>query len=168
MKAKGVEFDFTAAPARGFTAGGSLGYTDHKFTSLPAVLITANGGDYAGTLRPKWTAGLWGAYQTPVSGDTNLVVRVDGNWRSKQLLDNNRIRNNMFTPYKYQKAYWIVNGRMALTDVPMGGLKGEVALWSKNMFNSKARTFELINANFEASANYVPARTFGLDLSLDF
>ena len=46
MKAKGFEFEATAAPARGLTIGGSLSYTKTTFTDVNPVLVTQAGGDY--------------------------------------------------------------------------------------------------------------------------
>lgn len=170
VKNKGFEFDFTAAPAQGFTMGGSLSHSKTTFSDVNPLILAGNGGFYKPTLRPSWTGGLWGQYEIPLGGDdTRLVLRADGSWRSKQRTDANPNRNvAVFAPLQFSEATWLVNARAAVKDIDFGGVKAEVAVWAKNLTNDKSITFNLINGGFEASANYQAARTIGADLIMEF
>ncbi|HEX7853893.1 MAG TPA: TonB-dependent receptor [Sphingobium sp.] len=171
--AKGFELEITAKPAAGLLLGGSLSYTDTEFKDVNAILAASAGATpqtFAPTLRPDWTGGVWGQYETPpLFGDANLLLRVDANWRDKLRLDSNSARNNpVFSPLAYSPASWIVNGRAALRNLDLGGVKTEVAAWVKNLTQNRAATFALILSGFEASANFQPARTYGVDLTIQF
>ena len=72
-----------------------------------------------------------------------------------------------FLGLRYSPSTWIVNGRAAITDINLGGVKTELAVWGKNLTNDDSVTFALING-FEASANYQAARSFGADLTISF
>ncbi len=173
VKSKGFEFDLAAAPARGVTFGGSLGYSD-TFISDPSsvnpLLISSQGGRYELTQRPKWTGGLWGQYESsPLWNEAYVSLRFDGVYQSKMLIEPNPVRALPFAPnFPVQPGYWIVNGRLALRDIELGGAKAEIAAWGKNINNSRASNTGLNLFNTLVSRNYVPARTYGLDLSVQF
>ena len=61
----------------------------------------------------------------------------------------------------------LVNGRVALRHLKIGGAEAELAVWGKNITNRKDATF-ILNAGLSTSANYVQPRTYGIDLSFDF
>ena len=169
VKAKGVEFDVTAAPVRNVTLGGSLGYSDTKFYDVNPVLIAANGGFNEPTLRPHWTATTSAQYESePMFGDARLLVRADANYRSKTRLDPNPARGiPAFSQVQFAPSQWIVNGRIALRNIDLGAVKTEFAIWGKNLTNNKSLNYALIQP-FEASANYQAARTYGADLIVQF
>lgn len=168
--AKGFEFEGTALLSRGLTTGGSLSYTKTTFKDVDPVLVASAQGGYAPTLRPDWTGTLWGQFESePISGDARLALRIDGNWRSKMLLDPNQNRANSFlAAAKASPAHWIVNGRAAITNINFGGPDIELAVWGRNIFDNRDTTYALIPGGFVANANFEPARTFGLDLGISF
>jgi iron complex outermembrane recepter protein len=170
VKARGFEFEATAAPARGLTIGGSLSYTDTKFEAVNPVLIATARGDYQPTLRAKWTGGLWGQYETePLFGDTTLMLRADGQWHSKFWLSQNRIEViPAFAGIRTVGASWMVNARAALRHINIGGIDAEFAVWSRNLTQNREATFALQTLGVFGAANYVPARTFGADLTIQF
>lgn len=170
VKSKGFEFETTAAPANGLTIGGSLSYTDTKFVDVNPVLIAQAGGAYDPALRAKWTGGLWGQYETqPIFGDATLMVRMDGNWHSKFWLSQNRLQViPAFDGITTVGASWMVNSRVALRNIEIGGAKAELAGWVRNLTQNREATFALQTIRFTGSANYVPARTYGLDLTVQF
>jgi iron complex outermembrane receptor protein len=170
ITSKGFEFELTAAPVRGVTLGGSLSFADWKITNVNPILLASNGGAYTLTYRPKWTAGLWGEYDTqPLFGDAYLALRADAAWQSKSNVDNNPARSAIWAPnFPYAQPYWQVNARLSLRDVKLGGAKAEIAVWSKNLTDAKAPTFALDLFNQLASLNYIPARTYGADLTIEF
>src|SRR5690606_9302248 len=89
VKAKGFEFDFTAAPIQGLTLGGSLGYSDSEFHNVHPLILAANGGRYEHVFLPDWTGNFWVQYDTPPigGGDAYVSARVDGRWQSDMNLN---------------------------------------------------------------------------------
>ena len=170
VKAKGFEFEATALPMHGVTVGGSLGYMDTKFSNVNPLLIAQSGGDYKPALRAKWTGGLSGQYDSePVFGEATLRARVDGTFHGKfSVAQNPTLKIPAFAGIENVSASWNVNGRIALRDIAIGGGKAEAALWVKNLTQNKEATFTLRTLSIFGSANYVPARTFGLDLTYEY
>jgi iron complex outermembrane receptor protein len=170
VRAKGFELEVTAAPVRGLTTGGSLSFTDTTFEAVNPVLIAGNRGDYQPALRAKWTGGLWGQYESePLFDDATLLLRMDGQWHSRFFAVQNRIEiAPAFTGIRSVAPSWMINGRAALRNITLGGAKLEVAAWVKNLTQNRELTFALAQNGVFGSANYVPARTFGLDLNVEF
>ncbi len=170
IRAKGFELEVTAAPTRGLTLGGSLGYTDTSFPFITPDVLAGNLGELEVTARPKWTASLYGIYETPpLVGDTTLQFRADGQFRSK-IRFNSHPLTEPYTeslPISTAKGFWLVNGRVSLRHLKIGPLDGELAFWGKNVFDRKDATFALFTP-LANSANYVNARTFGVDLNIEF
>jgi iron complex outermembrane receptor protein len=170
VKAAGFEFEATAAPARGLTIGGSLSYTDTKFENVNPVLIAGSRGDYQPSLRSKWTGGLWGQYESdPLFGDATLMLRMDGQWHSLFWLSQNRVEViPAFAGIRTVPASWNVNARVALRNIDIGGAKVELAGWVRNLTQNREVTFALQTLGLFGAANYVPARTIGADLTVQF
>jgi len=176
VKARGFEFDLTAAPVQGLTVGGNLSYTNTNYANVPALLLgslgipTTQPQNYRGPYRPKWTASAFAQYDTqPLFGDAYLSLRTDANFQSTMPVDANANRGiPAFAIMRDVPSYWIVNGRAALRDVSFGPLKGEIAVWGKNLFDEDKMSFGLINGGFEAAAYYIAARSYGLDLTIEF
>lgn len=172
LEAKGFEFDFTAAPARGLSFGGSLSYTDAKFKNVNSLLLAANEGQYGLIFLPDWTASLWGQYNTPPLGlgDVYASFRFDMLWQSTYPLNQNPTRSAIksFLPANAAAAsHAILNGRIALEDIKFGGLNGEIAVWGKNLSDNRSANYALILGPI-GSANFIPARTYGVDLTVKF
>lgn len=172
LTAKGFEFDFTAAPVDRLTFGGSLGYTDPKFDNVNPPLLAANLGRYEQILVPDWTANLWAQYDTPPIGvgDAYLSVRGDARWQSDMSLNANPddpSHQTWAANIREVPAYWVFNGRLALKELDLGGVETELALWGRNLANNKSASYAL-NLGFIGGVNYIPARTYGLDLMIQF
>ncbi|HQR03144.1 MAG: TonB-dependent receptor [Proteobacteria bacterium] len=59
----------------------------------------------------------------------------------------------------------IVNGRLMLTDVPLGGPgTATISLWAKNLFDSK-KLSNLIDFGYFQNATWTPPRTYGLSVN---
>jgi iron complex outermembrane receptor protein len=170
VKSKGFELETTALPMRHLTVGGSLGYSDTDFSDVDPILIAANFGGYEPTLRPKWTGNLWAQYESdPLFGDSTLMLRADGNYRSRVYFDANRDRGvAAFANTVSSGASWIVNGRAALRHLKISGVDAEFAVWGRNITNNKSPVFVLNIGNFSAGGTFEPARTFGADLILNW
>lgn len=152
-----------AAPTRGVRLGGSLAFSDTKLTDPKPLLLASNGGSYTPTQRPRWTASVFGQYESePLWQDATLQ------WQSKTLLDPNPSRSIAYAPnFAYQDPYWNVNARAALRNINMGGVETELAAYARNLFNTRAANSGL-SLNYLASSNYVTARTYGVELNISF
>lgn len=170
VKARGFEAEVTAAPVRGVTIGGSLSYTKTKATDVNPLILAASGGSYSMSFRPKWTSGAWAQLRTqPLIGDAYLSLRGDANWQSSMLIDSNPTRTLTWAPnFPKVDPYWLVNARLALTDIKVGGLESEVALWGKNLTDTRSAIYGLNLNNALAASSFLTARTYGVDLMVRF
>jgi iron complex outermembrane receptor protein len=170
LKAKGFELEVTAAPVHGVTLGGSAGYTDTELKNPNP--LAAQGKRYVGGNNPKWVGNVWTQFNTdPIMGDAYLSLRFDANYQSKtRTIPDPDIEVNMpaFAPWEFIPSRWIANARVAVRDVGIGKAKGEVALWSKNLFNNKDPLYSFQFGDIGQSVSYQPARTYGVDLILQF
>jgi iron complex outermembrane receptor protein len=170
VKARGFELEITAAPVRGITLGASAGYTRTKFTTVSPLLLAANNGTYSPTLRPDWSGSIWAQYETaPLFDDTTFVIRADGNWRSSLRLDANNARTTrVYDAVGTVPGNMIVNGHASLRNLNIGQIKSEVSIWVKNLTDDKKPIFATQANGILASASFERARTFGLDLTIEF
>jgi iron complex outermembrane receptor protein len=194
-KANGFEWENTIAPIRGVTLTANVGYTDFKFDQntiyggpLPGggicrgpscaggfVLTTGSAGFQEFT-RPKWTGSVSAQYDTEeVVAGGHFTIRADGNFRSKSLLTydlslgnalgeapSEALRDSATVPFN-----WIVNARVGLVGMELGGTKVDFSIWGKNLFDNDNMT-QYVNLGPVSSVIYERARTYGVDLSLSF
>ena len=83
------------------------------------------------------------------------------------LVNNPDIISPVLRPYDHSPAAWIVNGRVALKDIKIGGMGAEIAVWGKNLTQNRNMTYALSLAGAYA-ANYQAARTLGVDLKIRY
>ncbi len=161
-----------AAPVDGLTMGGNLSYTHIKVSDIPAPFVAAFAGNYNGRLNtPTWTGSVFAQYDTqPLFGDAYLSLRTDANYKSKTQSDSNPSAAifNIAPDVRNTEAYWLVNGRAALKNLSLGGLKGELALWGRNLFDKQRFSYALNLNDIFLGANYIPARSYGMDLTVSF
>lgn len=170
VRARGFELEIQAAPTRGLTLGGSLSYTDISYPFITPVVLTANGGRLDVAARPEWTGSANATYETePLFGDTTLRIRGDAFYQSGMQMSSNEARD--IAAYNVGSArvdgYFTFNGRISLRNLKIGPLDTELAVWGKNLSNRRDITTTLYTP-FATSASYVPARTYGLDLTVEF
>ncbi len=170
----GLEFEAMAAPARGVTIGGNLAYTHVSVNNVPDAIINAFNGNYNGKLNtPKWTGSVFGQYDTqPLFGDAYLTARVDAIYKARTLSNTNP-QDAIYQPGQapdalYGKSYWLVNGRVALKDLDLGGVNAELAVWGRNLFDTQRFSYGLNISNIFIGGNYIPARSYGMDLTVSF
>jgi iron complex outermembrane receptor protein len=108
-------------------------------------------------------------YETePLSDDMTLMLRADANYLSRMDIDPQAVRPQVqFEPARSVPSYWLLNGRVALRHIPVGPLQAELAVWGKNLTDEKYQNFALVQA-LATSVNFIPARSYGLDLSVEF
>jgi len=165
LDTKGFELELTAAPVRGLTLNSGLGYTDFRFKNVNLLLRPVGS---LPTIRPHWTTNMAAQYETePMFGDADMMFRLDAVWRSKYRTMPNATYPASFAPVVFSDAMWIVNGRIALRNVDVAGAKMEFALWGRNLTNSRNPAQPIDFSTF-AMSNFQRARTYGIDLNIDF
>jgi iron complex outermembrane receptor protein len=167
-KAKGFEAEATAVPVHGLTLGAALSYTDFKYTSIAPLLGTLS--TYLPTNRPKWTSNLSAQYETvPLFGNLRLRLRADANYKSKsRAIPTLADSAGAFGLVAFVPSTWTVNGRASIGQIKVGRGEGEIALWVKNLTNAKDILFPNVINGLFASTNFVAARTFGVDVSVQY
>jgi iron complex outermembrane receptor protein len=173
VTAKGFELDVIATPARGLTFGGSVAYTKTDYVFIDPLQIPASGVPPVLNNRPAWTGSIFGQYDSPPigGGDAYLSIRGDAFWQDTYVFTPSPdapIYSTFGAPIRAKPAYWLINGRVALRDLNFGGINTELAVWAKNLTDQKVLSAGLNLANIFASANFIPARTYGADLTIRF
>ena len=166
LDTQGVELEVTAQPINALTLGGSVGYTDTKWSNVnPFVRDPAT---TVGTARPRWTADLSALYETnPLFGEASMSYNVNVTYRDKmRTLDDNTLPAS-YGPIVSSDELVKLNARIALRNIKIGGASAEVALWGKNLTDADNPTFP-IDWNYLGSTTYERARTYGVDLIFDF
>ena len=180
-KIRGVEVDLTMKPTRGLTLTASYAYTYWK---APSAVNSITGGlpqQLYIVYTPNNAASGAIDYEVPVGGgDTKVRFHLDAAYASSQY-------SFQLEPTKTDPSF-IVNGRVALADVGVGGSnKVALAFWVRNLFDrtyiyrrSAANSSPVLNYNGTTlvSTNYGgilgdygnlnPPRTWGFELSAKF
>ena len=167
-KIRGVEVELTARPVENLTLGTSYAYTH---TNIPAT-ANPNPGPTFGQLTqvfvvftPEHAASGYIDYDLPI-GSTGMKLRahLDGNYASSMYSFQNETTKT--------DASFVVNGRLALADIPLGDANRVLTLsaWARNLFN-ESHIYRRSAANAGTLgdyANFNPPRTFGFDASVSF
>lgn len=172
---KGVELEMEALPFEGLRLNAAFGYVDRNFSQLMALNpVTNQLEDYsdiaAFSYSASTTANVGGEYTFgDVMGGT-LSARLDYAYKS-------RVRFNIlpgapFTPFDADiiaPAYGLLDGRIMLASVPMGGTEASFTLWGKNLTNKVYRTsgIDFGSLGFAVS-NYGEPRSYGVDMKVKF
>ncbi len=184
-KIRGIEADLTVNPIEGLTLTAAYAYT---YTRIPLVPITSTAGGLSSVVLQQFYIpftprnAVSGAidYTVPVSGSgVKLRAHLDGNYaQSAQAFDQFATKAD---------SSFIVNGRIALADIPMGrdGTSFTLAAWSRNLFDKQyifrrdpsnslpgAPTTNVasgsINNILGDYGNFNAPRTFGLEGTVKF
>ena len=143
LSAKGVEVDLNVVPADGFTVGGTVGYTKNKL--IDPLDVLAQGYPIKPTGQPRWVGTTFAQYESqPLWGDATLLLRADMIFQSKSRVLNSHemvIDFPAFAPYEFIPSKQLVNGRVALRDIDIGGADVEIGLWGKNIFDNKKAVY---------------------------
>jgi iron complex outermembrane receptor protein len=179
-KLKGVEAELTFAPVDGLTLTGSYAYnsveipdTLNPFPQTGGVFITVPLPIYQ-VYTPENSASGSIDYKVPVgSGDMAFNLHLDANYDSgyyANYTDSNydRItRAVLYTQPKGDSAF-IVNGRMALSDIDLGtsGAKATLAIWARNLLNEEHIFYKSGTATSGVTGFFNDPRTFGFDFTI--
>lgn len=159
---RGIEMEATVAPVDRLTIALNATYLDAKYKK-----IVLSGNDLSGNRlisAPKYSGSVAVDYAVPVGGAMELRFHADSSFRSRQWFSayNDKAGYDRIG----QKAYALVNGRLALTS----DAGWEVALWGKNLFDKNFVTYG-INIQSAYGMDYLidgAPRTYGVELSYKF
>jgi iron complex outermembrane receptor protein len=170
-KIKGVEVETEIVPVTGLTLSGSLAYSDFEYKRF-----VLNGVDVAAFARPtyfsKWTGRAAAMYNSPElsPGGAHLTALVEGRYRSAYNLTSTPLRNLAGTPVledlNRRPGYWLVNGRLGLVDLPLGGVKASLSVYGDNLFDERYIAFGAPVLLF--TGTYERGRTYGVELGVSF
>ncbi|AMN46252.1 hypothetical protein ACG33_03850 [Steroidobacter denitrificans] len=183
--AYGFEWENTLVAMDGLTLGANVGFTHFKydqdtvfrgFDGSGGFVYVSGAPGFQSFNRPKWTGNLFAQYDGPqnIAGGY-LSLRVDGQFKGKYLMTSDLTPGAGPTAQEdpaLRKAatspdQWLVNARLALSDIELRNARLGVSLWGKNVFNNR-HIAQYVPAGFIGLAIYEQARTYGLDLTVDF
>lgn len=167
-KVNGFELESTwITPVEGLTLSGSLSHTDYKYVNLNPTFLLFNGlrPDQMLSVTPEWTGSLALRYEGPEMGWGRIAASVDGNFYWDKNLTNSW-RTPLQREYIHVDHRYIVNARLAVTDIPVGRVDAEVALWARNLFDADGAAG--VTFIGYSSAIYEQQRTYGVDVTFRF
>lgn len=172
---KGIEIEVEALPFAGLRLNGSFGYVDRNFSELLALdPATDQIRDYADrasfSYSASTTATAGAEYTFGNVGAGELSVRLDYSYKSR--VGFNILPFAPFAPFDKEiqaPAYGLLDGRIMLTDVPLGGGSAIFTLWAKNLTNKEYRTNGIDFGSLGYGiVSYGETRSYGLDVRVKF
>ncbi len=162
---KGIEVELTALVSEQFELTAGLGYTDAKYTEvpafdtdLPAVIQITKDKKIANT--PEWSLNASGEYTVPLAGDAELAFRAAWSYKS-------RIENDaQNSPFLSQPGYHIINASVTYYHA---GDDWHVRLFVDNLTDK--RYISSGDSNFGLGfheANFNRPREWGAALKINF
>ena len=179
---RGLELEATFKPVQGLTLGGTLGYTDAKYTKFINSIDLTDWSDTKFHYAPEYTLSIKADYEQPV-GDGTLKLHADYGWRSEQwstamalpasartglTADQIAAGNKALQDTALLPSYGLLNARIAYQfDKP----NVEIAFYAQNITKTKyfTRLLALENTPFGLTS-YMPGdpRTYGVSASIKF
>jgi iron complex outermembrane receptor protein len=165
----GAELETTwVTPLKGLTLSGTLSHENYNWQRFNPIYLLYNGltGSQVQSIVPKWTGNIAAQYDgEDMSFGGHFTGRVDVNYRGAKYLV-----PTWYTPTERQNEHVggraLLNARIALTDIPAGPTKAEVALWGRNLTNNASPLNTLFIGYL--STTYEFARTFGVDVKVEY
>jgi iron complex outermembrane receptor protein len=168
-RANGFEAEVTyVPPLAGLTLSGNLAYTNLYFTDLDPTLRNPVDGTFVSVYTPEWTGSLTAQYTGPDIEwlrRAHPIARIQGNYTSSAYgYPNSTLPVTIAGKIPSR---WIVDARFGLGGFQIGGTDVELAGFVKNLTDNKSITFAF-NAGPDIPAMYQEARTYGVDLIVEF
>ena len=168
----GLEIELQAAPVRNVMI--SAGVSLQKYKYLEYFQNGVNLGTTGlNTFKPNMVSprsasvsAKWDFLE--FDGGGQAYVSFDGNYRSRQRTMNAKTGNadlDAFALYAGQQM--LVNGRIGLTDLPLGPVAADLALWVRNIFDQD-KLESAANTGRVVTGYFVEPRRFGVDMSVKF
>ncbi|MFN8625757.1 MAG: OmpA family protein [Candidatus Binatia bacterium] len=177
----GMEFEGAAVPFRGLEANVSYSFLAPKYTKWLDQKFDANGNpvfDPSGNpvlenvgdrrtfpFAPRNQLAVGLTYTAPPTATGVFSAHLDTMWQDKVMF----IANNEGAGAQADEgwAYALVNGRLAYTGIPLQKGTLDLAVWGRNLFDRKYRTFGIdFGSQLGFAGNeYGDPRTFGVGLT---
>lgn len=160
---RGIEADLTVVPVTGLTLNASYTYVDWK---VPPQINPYSGNVERVVLMitPDHAASLSADYRFEPFSFGTLSVHGDANYSSGAYSHPSDLKES--------NPYWLLNGRITLGELRIGGGEAAISLWGKNLTNETYAVFDypitgLGTINGEITY-YNEPRTYGVDLKVKF
>ncbi|MET0270820.1 MAG: TonB-dependent receptor [Sphingomonas sp.] len=170
---KGAELEIEALPFQGLRLNGAIGYVDRDFKTFVVRDPVSNAlVDVADQARFSYSAGatynLGGEYAIRDVAGGELSARLDYAYRSKVYFN----VVPQFVPFDEAisaPGFGLLDGRIQLGGVPLGGTTATFSLWGKNLTD---KTYRTSGTDFGALGfainTYGEPRTYGVDARIRF
>jgi iron complex outermembrane receptor protein len=172
---RGFEAELQAVPVTGLTLASSIGYVDAKYKVFIAPNPAAPGTFFNAADQsefpyvPKWTGNASAQYEGDDIGFGRPLARLAYSYMSNRFFHANQFSGNPLYRAIRSGANRRVDGRVGLTEVPMGGTKVDVSFYVDNIFNKHNIISGIdFGALGFAINSYAPPRRYGLDLKVSF
>lgn len=156
---KGVEVDLTLAPAQGLLFGVNYAFTDAPATPVVNIFTDAIE-QVTSAFTPKHAVTLNADYRFPRFSFGELRLHIDANTAGNYL-------SNGTVDYKAKSAF-LINSRLSLGDIDMGGGTIDFALWGKNLTNATYNQFDFRVRGRNTTTRYNDPRTYGVEARFRF
>jgi iron complex outermembrane receptor protein len=166
----GIEAELQARLFDDFTVDGSIGYTDRKYKKFLFVdPMTGVAADISKVAKFQYsaatTANVGAQYETALGNFGTLTARVDWNYRSKVYWH----PVNPFNDAIADGGVGLLNARLAISDINVGGAKASIAVWGRNLTKEE---YMLSGIDFGslgfAGVMYGDPRSYGIEVGFKF
>ncbi|MES2497958.1 MAG: TonB-dependent receptor [Pseudomonadota bacterium] len=167
---KGFEVEADFIPVRGLVLSGNVGMADLNYKTF--ILSGREVADFARTTyNSKWTARASVQYDAPEFADgSHLQGRIEGRYRSGYYLTSTPLQNlagqNVLEDQNYQGGFWLVDGRVGLVDLAIGGTKLSLSAFGQNLLDKQQIAFGAPVLSLVGT--YERGRTYGVELGVAF
>lgn len=171
ITSEGVELEATFVPTDGLSINATYGYTK----------VDSDG--QLRTYQPKQTAFLGVEYEfRTLDNGIRPSFRMDVGWRDDAFrlvcpAGQDPVPATdvcVGTPdptldrLALVKAVTLVNARLSLAEVPLGGTRGRVSLWGRNLLDENEIEYDFSLGGPTITGIFMRPRTYGIDFTIDF
>ena len=167
---KGFELEVEAVPFPGLTLSANVGYSDLNYKTF-----ILNGVEVAGYARPtytsKWTGRAAAQYDSAeFSNGAHFQARIEGRYRSAYYLTSTPFFDlageEVYEDLNRRPAFWLVDGRVGVVDVPLGGSRASLSVFGQNLLDKKVASFGA--PVLSLTGMFDRGRTYGVELGYAF
>ena len=173
----GAEAEVEVAPVAGLILSGNVGYAKFNFKKylISSPIVGADPIDISDGAYPpyvsKWTGRVAAQYDAPeFSNGSRISATISGSYKSAYRLVTQPYVPTAVNPTindsNMRPGYWLVDGRIGLVDLPIGGTKASLSAFGANLTNTHYVSFGapvlFLSGSFERG------RTYGVELGFDF
>nr|WP_245842542.1 TonB-dependent receptor [Sphingomonas laterariae] len=170
---QGIEAEAMAVPIDGLTFNATIGYVDRDYQEFlvldPATNTIVDEADNAKFgYSPATTINLGGQYELPPFDFGTFTARLDYTYRGK-VYYHPLTRFAPFNDVISDDSVGLLDGRLTLSDIAIGGSKAALSVWGKNLTNANYQNagIDFGSLGF-AGVAWAEKRTYGMDLKFEF